>query len=80
MHKCHSNDSKSEAGDYEEYEDAVTSEIRTKNREILKHLKRNQLLLVALTSVFAAYFIITLVMRFTKRQKKKESLLDQMEM
>lgn len=87
VHRCHPNSSTTtKLDDYDiEYEDdVIINEIRSKNRDIMKHLKLNQLLLVVLISMFIVYVMTFLfsILRsnVTKKKGKKENLLDQMEL
>lgn len=83
IHRCHQNSSTTKQ-DYDEYEeDVVVHEIRAKSRDIMKHLKLNQLLLVVLISMLVGCLMISLFLflrpALTLNSGRKESLLDQME-
>lgn len=84
IHRCHSNHSSLNIDEYEDYEDAIISEIRAKNREVIKQLKINRSILLMLLSVLVVALILAtaflLQNRIGMKKRTKENLLNQMEM
>lgn len=85
IHRCHHNSSSTRNVDYLDFDDAIVMELRSGNREMLKQLILNRSLLIIVLSVFvvcagiaAALFLMQF--RFSTMKRKKESLIDQMEL
>lgn len=85
VHRCHPNSTatKLEDYDYEDENDVIIKELRARNRDIIRHLKQNRLLLSILLSMFVIFVVVYLILVLGPRVVKKtgkENLLDQMEL
>lgn len=79
----HSNSSSSH-DDYDIYEDAIITEIRSKNIEVVKQLKLNRSLLIVLLSTFIVCLMVATLLlvqhRILLTKRSKEILIEQMEL
>lgn len=84
IHRCHNNSSATKTEEFEDYEEAIIHEIRTKNRDIVKQLKLNRsLLFILLSSFFVCAMVSTIFLmkyRFKLMKRAKGNLVDQIEL